>query len=202
MSGSDSAKPAVAQSRTRAAIKSYLHPRTAAMLVLGCSCGLPLLPISNTFGSLADATTRCSMTDIGLFAYTLLPYSLKFVWAPILDQVRCPSLIASGQAPGWMLVSQLGILVRFVGLWLSDPRNRNWSKWRCLRLLLVASPAASQDISVDAWRIEVAPAEEQGTMLGAYQLGYRVDRAGDASAAPYLAQHDVLARGIDLSAAA
>src|SRR6516162_9523562 len=98
-------------SRTRAAIRSYLQPRTATMLVLGSACGLPLLTISNTLG-LWLTDSKVSMTDIGLFAYTLLPYSFKFVWAPILDQVRLPVLHPLlGKRRAWMLVAQVGILV-------------------------------------------------------------------------------------------
>ncbi len=135
---------------------------------MASACGLPLLTISNTLGLwLTDA--KISMTDIGLFAYTLLPYSLKFVWAPILDQVKLPILHdLLGKRRAWMLVAQLGILVAFIGLWVSDPHTQLVQV--ALFALLLGFSGASQDISVDAWRIEVAPAEEQGTMLGAYQL--------------------------------
>ena len=100
---------AVKPSRTRDAIASYLQPRSATMLVLGMSCGLPLLTITNAL-SLWLTDAKVSMTDIGLFAYTLLPYSLKFVWAPILDQVKLPVLHDRlGKRRAWMLVAQLGI---------------------------------------------------------------------------------------------
>lgn len=169
-----------------AAIRSYLQPRTATMLVLGAACGLPFLTIANTLG-LWLTDSKVSMTDIGLFAYTLLPYSLKFVWAPILDQVKLPVLHPLfGKRRSWMLVAQAGILIAFVGLWFSDPHTA------LLRVamfaLLLGFSGASQDISVDAWRIEAAPAEEQGTMLGAYQLGYRLTALATAAFAPYLAQ--------------
>lgn len=172
--------------RTRAAIRSYLQPRTATMLFLGCACGLPLLTISNAL-SLWLTDYGVSMTNIGLFAYTLLPYSLKFVWAPVLDQVRLPLLHRwLGKRRSWMLVAQLGILMAFVGLWFSDPRTQ------LLQIgffaLLLGFSGASQDISVDAWRIEIAPLDEQGTMLGAYQLGYRLTALATAALAPYIAQ--------------
>lgn len=179
--------PSLAQaSRTRAAIASYLQPRSATMLVLGSACGLPLLTISNALGLwLTDSSV--SMTEIGLFAYTLLPYSFKFVWAPLLDQVRLPLLHALlGKRRAWMLVAQLGILISFVGLCLSDPRTELVQV--ALFALLLGFCGASQDISVDAWRIEIAPAEEQGTMLGAYQLGYRLTALATAALAPYIAQ--------------
>src|SRR5665213_3623558 len=120
----DRATAPVRRGRTRAAIESYLKPRTATMLILGSACGLPLLTISNTLGLwLTDA--KVSMTDIGLFAYTLLPYSLKFVWAPILDQVQLPVLHRLlGKRRAWMLVAQGGILIAFIGLWFSDPQTQ------------------------------------------------------------------------------
>lgn len=171
---------------TRAAIASYLKPRSATMLVLGASCGLPLLTISNVL-SLWLTDGGASMTEIGLFAYTLLPYSFKFVWAPLLDQVRLPVLHdLLGKRRSWMLVAQLGILLAFIGLSLSDPHTQLMQI--ALFALLLGFSGASQDISVDAWRIEIAPAEEQGTMLGAYQLGYRLTALATAALAPYVAQ--------------
>ncbi len=172
--------------QTRAAIASYWQPRSATMLVLGAACGLPLLTISNALGLwLTDSSI--SMTEIGLFAYTLLPYSFKFVWAPLLDQVRLPLLHRLlGKRRSWMLVAQVGILLSFVGLCLSDPHTELVQV--ALFALLLGFCGASQDISVDAWRIEIAPAEEQGTMLGAYQLGYRLTALATAALAPYIAQ--------------
>ena len=173
-------------SRTRAALQSYLKPRTATMLVLGAACGLPLLTISNVLG-LWLTDNGVSMTEIGLFAYTLLPYSFKFVWAPVLDQVRLPILHRLlGKRRSWILVAQLGILIAFAGLWFSNPRT-DLVQIAFFALLLGFS-GASQDISVDAWRIEIAPREEQGTMLGGYQLGYRLTALATAALAPYIAQ--------------
>ena len=172
---------------TRAALASYLQPRSATMLVLGSASGLPLLTIINVL-SLWLTDNKVSMTDIGLFAYTLLPYSFKFVWAPILDQVRLPVLHALlGKRRSWMLVAQFGILVAFVGLWFSDPQTELFHV--ALFALLLGFSGASQDISIDAWRIEVAPKEEQGTMLGAYQLGYRLTALATAALAPIIAQN-------------
>jgi PAT family beta-lactamase induction signal transducer AmpG len=85
-----------------------------------------------------------------------------------------------------MLVAQFGILIAFAGLWFSNPRTDLVQV--ALFALLLGFSGASQDISVDAWRIEIAPAEEQGTMLGAYQLGYRLTALATAALAPYIAQ--------------
>jgi len=186
MSAGPRASETAPVSRTRAALQSYLKPRTATMLVLGAACGLPLLTISNVLG-LWLTDNHISMTDIGLFAYTLLPYSFRFVWAPLLDQVRLPVLHRLlGKRRSWMLVAQFGILTAFIGLWFSDPRIELVQV--ALFALLLGFSGASQDISVDAWRIEIAPAEEQGTMLGAYQLGYRLTALATAALAPFIAQ--------------
>lgn len=180
-------RAAPAQKHTAlAAIKSYLQPRAATMLVLGSACGLPFLTIANTLG-LWLTDSKVSMTNIGLFAYTLLPYSLKFVWAPILDQVKLPLLHPLlGKRRSWMLVAQVGILIAFVGLWFADPQTELFRV--AMFALLLGFSGASQDISVDAWRIEVAPAEEQGTMLGAYSLGYRLTSLATAALVPFIAQ--------------
>jgi PAT family beta-lactamase induction signal transducer AmpG len=85
-----------------------------------------------------------------------------------------------------MLVAQVGIVIAFIGLCLSDPHTQLLRV--ALFALLLGFCGASQDISVDAWRIEIAPAEEQGTMLGAYQLGYRLTALATAALAPYIAQ--------------
>src|ERR1700741_4017521 len=87
--GSSRGSPMAAKRTFREALLSYAHPRVATMLVLGAACGLPLLTISNTLG-LWLTDSNVTMTSIGLFAYTLLPYSFKFAWAPILDQVKLP----------------------------------------------------------------------------------------------------------------
>ena len=169
------------------ALKNYMQPRSATMLVLGAACGLPFLTIANTL-NLWLTDNQVSMTDIGLFALTLLPYSFKFVWAPILDQVRLPVLHRLlGKRRSWMLVAQVGIVIAFIGLLLSDPKADLVQV--ALFALLLGFCGASQDISVDAWRIEIAPPEEQGTMLGAYQTGYRLTALMTAAAAPIIAQH-------------
>src|ERR1700743_3087714 len=100
---------------TLAALRSYLQPRSATILALGASCGLPLLTITNVL-TLWLTDNKVTIAAVGLFAYTLLPYSFKFVWAPLLDQVKLPVLHRLlGQRRSWMLVAQVGILIAFIG---------------------------------------------------------------------------------------
>ncbi|MGQ0740772.1 MAG: AmpG family muropeptide MFS transporter [Alphaproteobacteria bacterium] len=171
---------------TLGALKSYAHPRVAAMLVLGASCGLPLLTITGTL-ALWLTDNQVSLTDIGLFAYAALPYALKMVWAPVLDQVRLPVLHRLlGRRRSWILVAQLGAFLALLGLSFSNP-SENLALVAFFSLLL-GFAGANQDISVDAWRIEVAPKEEQGAMVAAYQLGYRLSVFATGVFALYLAQ--------------
>jgi PAT family beta-lactamase induction signal transducer AmpG len=157
------------------------------MLVLGASCGLPLLTIVGTL-ALWLTDNQLSLTDIGLFAYAALPYALKMIWAPVLDQVRLPVLHRLlGRRRSWMLVAQLGAFVAFLGLAFSDPASNLLLV--ALFALLLGFAGANQDISVDAWRIEVAPKEEQGAMVAAYQLGYRLSVFATGVFALYLAQY-------------
>jgi PAT family beta-lactamase induction signal transducer AmpG len=170
----------------REALMSYAQPRVATMLVLGASCGIPLLTIMGTL-ALWLTDNNVTMTSIGLFAYAGLPYAFKFVWAPILDQVKLPGLHRLlGKRRSWMLVAQAGVFVALLGLYFSDPAADLLQV--ALFALLLGFSGASQDISVDAWRIEVAPPEEQGNMVGAYQLGYRLAALATGVAALYIAE--------------
>ena len=171
----------------RAALKSYAQPRVATMLVLGAACGLPLMTIISTL-SLWLTDNHVSLTDIGLFAYAGLPYALKILWAPVLDQVRLPVLHRLlGRRRSWMLLAQLLAFAAMLGLALSDPSSNLLVV--ALFALLLGFAGANQDISVDAWRIEVAPKEDQGAMVASYQLGYRLSVLATGVLALYIAQY-------------
>ena len=150
----------------------YRHPRVAAMLFLGFSAGLPF---ALTAGTLTAWLTRegGSRGESGMVALVGTFYALKFVWAPLLDQLRVPLLTRwLGRRRSWMLVAQLGIAAALCAMSVTDPGDQ-------LPLLAwfavcVAFFSATQDIAVDAWRIEAVDAELQGAMAASYQLGYRV----------------------------
>jgi len=150
----------------------YRHPRVAGMLFLGFSAGLPF---ALTAGTLAAWLTRAgiSMSDIGLLALIGILYGFKFVWAPLLDQSNVPLLTrVLGHRRGWILLSQLAIAAALLGISLSDP-NRELDRIVWLAII-VAFSSATQDIAIDAWRIEIVPEEMQGAMAASYQLGYRI----------------------------
>lgn len=150
----------------------YRHPRVAAMLFLGFSAGLPFLLVFSTLSAwLAQAGIQRS--TIGLLSWVGITYSIKFFWAPVVDRLRLPLLYALlGRRRSWMLLAQLGMSAGLAGLALHDPVTELAKMIACA--LLVAFSSATQDIAIDAWRIEATEAERQGAMSAAYQLGYRI----------------------------
>ena len=150
----------------------YLRPKTLAMLLLGFSSGLPFLLVANTFGYwLRDEHT--SLTAIGFLSWVGIAYSLKFLWAPVMDRVDLPLFKRLGRRRGWMMFSQI-----VVGLALCAMGGVG-TKAGLGRLgalaLVVAFAASTQDIVIDAWRIESADdGEEQGLLASAYQFSYRL----------------------------
>ncbi len=155
-----------------AALATYSRPRVLAMLFLGFSAGLPFLLVFSTLSAwLAQA--GISRTEIGLLSWIGITYSIKFFWAPVVDRLPLPLLTRMlGRRRSWMLLAQIGIAAGLYGLSLSDPSLALAPVvWMAL---LVAFSSATQDIVIDAWRIEAATNELQGSMAAAYQFGYRV----------------------------
>ena len=154
------------------AIRIWFERRTLVMLALGFAAGLPNLLIFDTLSAwLREA--GLSLEVIGFFALATLSYSLKFIWAPLVDRVHIPGLTRLiGHRRSWMLVAQAAIVV---GLWLIAGANPAADLGRMAVLaVLVGFAGATQDIVIDAWRIEAAPGDRQGPMATAYQWGYRV----------------------------
>jgi PAT family beta-lactamase induction signal transducer AmpG len=160
-------------------IADYLRPKTLTMLFLGFSSGLPFYLVGNTFGYwLRDEHT--SLSTIGFLSWVGIAYSLKFLWAPFMDRVDLPLFGRLGHRRGWMMFSQI-----VVGLALAAMGGIG-TKAGLGRLgafaLVVAFAAATQDIVVDAWRIESADdGEEQGLLASAYQFSYRLALLGTDS---------------------
>jgi len=154
------------------AIKVYGQSRVWAMMFLGFSAGLPLLLV---FGTLSGWLARVGIdkTTIGFVSWVALVYGLKFMWAPVVDRLRLPLLGRMfGQRRSWMLLAQCSIIIGLLNMAANDPLlNLEMLVWSAL---LVAFSSATQDITIDAWRIEALPVESQGAMAGTYQLGYRL----------------------------
>lgn len=150
----------------------YLQPKMLAMLLLGFSAGLPLLLV---FGTLSFwlAKEGIDRTTIGFISWVALFYGFKFVWAPIVDRAKIPLItLWLGQRRSWMLLAQFGVLIGLISLGTVSPSEQ--LSIAVMLAMLVAFSSATQDISLDAWRIESAPDEQQGAMAATYQLGYRL----------------------------
>jgi PAT family beta-lactamase induction signal transducer AmpG len=164
MTSPPSAKP-------RHALSAYLKPKTLVMLALGFSSGLPFLLVGNTFGYwLRDEGT--ALSAIGFLSWVGIAYSLKFLWAPILDRVGAPFLGFLGRRRGWMLLAQIFVALGLVAMGIAGT-GHGLAALGALALV-VAFSSSTQDIAIDAWRIEIAQDhEELGLLTSAYQLGYR-----------------------------
>ncbi len=156
----------------REAWSIYRHPRVAVMLFLGFSAGLPFLLVFSTLSAwLRDNET--SLTVIGFFSWVGITYSIKVIWAPVVDRWALPLLGGwFGKRRSWMLVSQLGIALGLAGMSFCDPQTN--LSWIAYFAVFVAFNSATQDIVIDAYRIEAVIVEFQGAMAAAYVLGYRV----------------------------
>ena len=153
------------------ALSIYRQPRVLAMLFLGFSAGLPFFLVYSTLSAWLRQV-GIQRSTIGMLAWVGILFSLKFLWAPIIDRVPPPLLQRLlGRRRGWMLLAQLGIAVGLFNLSLCEPAAgvRPLALWA----LFTTFCAATQDIALDAWRIESAPLPQQGAMLSAYQIGYR-----------------------------
>ena len=154
------------------ALSIYRRPRVLAMLFLGFSAGLPFYLVYSTLSAWLRQV-GIQRSTIGMLAWVGILYSIKVLWAPVIDRVPPPLLHrVLGRRRGWMLLAQLGIAVGLINISLCDPAAgvRPLALWA----LFTAFCSATQDIALDAWRIESAPLQLQGAMLGAYQIGYRV----------------------------
>ena len=154
------------------ALKVYGQPRVLAMLFLGFSAGLPLLLV---FGTLSGWLARVGIdkSTIGHISWVALLYGLKFTWSPLVDHLRLPLLHrVFGQRRSWMLLAQVGIVSGLLLMAASNPQSH--LNILVYSALLVAFSSATQDIAIDAWRIEAMPVETQGAMAATYQTGYRL----------------------------
>ena len=150
----------------------YRNPKVIAMLFLGFSAGLPLLLV---FGTLSAwlRVEGVDKTTIGFVSWVALAYGFKFLWSPLVDRLPLPLLTRRlGQRRGWMLLAQFGVIVGLLQMATSDPLSQLQAV--VIFAVITAFSSATQDISIDAWRIEAIGEDFQGAMAGAYQLGYRL----------------------------
>lgn len=165
-------EPASGGSLSRAGLAVYLHRRVLAMLFLGFSAGLPFPLVFATLSAWL-ATAGVSKSSIGMFAWIGMAYALKFLWAPLVDRLPLPGLTRwLGRRRSWMLVAQAGVILALLMLAGADPATG--LRQVALLSLAVACCSATQDIAIDAWRIEAVDPQLQGAMAASYQFGYRL----------------------------
>jgi MFS transporter, PAT family, beta-lactamase induction signal transducer AmpG len=155
-----------------AALKVYTHPRVIGMLFLGFSAGLPLLLVLGTL-SFWLSEAGIARATIGHLSWVGLAYGVKFLWSPLVDRLPLPFLTAMlGRRRAWLLLSQLCIAAALLRMANTDP-VLNLAHTVYLALA-VAFASATQDIALDAYRIEAVEVEKQGAMAASYQAGYRL----------------------------
>lgn len=169
----------------RTALAVYREPRLVIIFLMGFASGLPL---ALTGATLAIWLTelRLSLTSIGLFAVLGVPYNVKFIWSPLLDRMPIPGLTRRlGRRRSWLLVIQLALIGAIVALGATRPGQAPW--WTALAALGVAFLSASQDVVIDAYRIETAREHEQGATAAMTQYGYRLGMLASGAGALLLA---------------
>jgi PAT family beta-lactamase induction signal transducer AmpG len=156
----------------RSVLSDFLQRRTLVMLALGFSAGLPNLLIFDTLSAWLRGE-GISLAVIGFFSLATLAYSAKFLWAPLVDRTGVPFITGwLGHRRSWMLLAQVAVII---GLWAISGSNPSAQLgFVAAAAVFVGFSGATQDIVIDAWRIEAADDSQQGIMAAAYQWGYRV----------------------------
>lgn len=166
-------------------LKVYADRRMLAILLMGFASGLPFALTGPTL-SIWLREDGVSLTDIGFFALVGLSYNLKFLWAPVIDRLPVPLLTRLlGRRRSWALAIQAALALAILGLGTSDPLHDRL--WVAALAVIVAFLSASQDIVIDAYRVELLAAPEQGAGAAATQIGWRIGLITSAAGALYLA---------------
>ncbi|WP_185267471.1 AmpG family muropeptide MFS transporter [Halopseudomonas xiamenensis] len=168
--------------------KVYLKPRVLGMLFLGFSAGLPLLLVGGTFSAwLRDLGIE--LAAIGFLSWVGMAHSIKVLWAPLIDRAPLPLLSRLlGRRRAWMLLAQLVIAGALLGMALTDPREN--LTLVALWAVLAAFGSATQDVAIDAYRVEAEARHRQAAMAATYVTGYRVAILAAGAGALHLASID------------
>jgi len=169
----ESAEPSsTISARWLKAIAVYTRTRVLIVLLLGFSAGLPLALVTSTLQAWLTQS-GIDLKTIGLFSLVGLPYTFKFFWAPLVDALRVPLLTRLlGRRRSWLVLSQILLIAAIIVLGYSDPKTSVF--YVTIAALLVAAASATQDIVIDAFRVESLPQEEQAAGIASYILAYRV----------------------------
>lgn len=174
----------------RDTLRSLWDRRVLSLLFLGFTAGLPILLIFSSL-SLWLVEAGVERAAVTFFSWAALGYSFKFIWAPLVDRMPLPLLTRwLGRRRAYLLLAQLGVIVAIVGMASTDPASGPTSLTAmALFAVLLGFMSATQDIVIDAYRIEVAPPERQGVLSSAYIAGYRLGMIVAGAGALLLAEH-------------
>ena len=163
----------------------YSSSESIRMIFLGFSAGLPH-PLLFATRTVWLASVEVSISEISMFGWVGIIYAIKFLWAPMLDNLSIPVLTkALGQRRSWILFMQLVILMGFIWMSFFDPTQD--LLLLAYLAILIAFASASQDVAIDAYRIEIIENKYQAAMAASYQLGYRISALTSGAGALYLA---------------
>ncbi|TBU98398.1 AmpG family muropeptide MFS transporter [Stutzerimonas kirkiae] len=169
----------------RDAIAAYASPATLALLLLGFAAGLPAILVFSTL-SVWLREAGVSRETIGFASWISLAYAFKWVWSPMLDQWRLPWIGRLGKRRSWLVLSQSLIALGLVGMALCNPQH-NLGLLIALAVV-VAFSSATQDIAIDAYRLEIAEQKLQATLAASYMTGYRIAMLLASAGALFLAE--------------
>ena len=169
------------------AFSIYLNRRVLAMLFLGFSAGLPLFLIFSTL-SLWLREAGVDRSAVTYFSWAALAYSFKFIWAPVIDKLPLPFLHQLlGRRRSWLLVAQLSVILAIV--WMAMVNPAQGLSGMVIAVILLGFSSASQDIVIDAYRIEAVKKEFQAAMSAMYIAGYRIGMLVSGAGGLYLASY-------------
>ena len=155
------------------------------MAILGVGAGLPFLLVFSTL-NLWLSEMGVSKTHIGLFAAIGVTYSVKVIWAPVIDHLKLPFIYRLGRRRSWLLLAQAGVAASLLVMSTIDPSEALLGI--AIAGVCVAFSSATQDIALDAWRIEAVPLRLQGMMSASYIFGYRLGLLFAGAGALYIAE--------------
>ena len=173
----------------QAFLDAYINPQALALLFLGFAAGVPYLLIFSSLG-LWLREAGIDRATVTMFGWATLGYSFKFIWSPLIDRLPIPILGKMlGHRRSWLLLSQLLIITAIVIMALTDPTSDTAVKAMAMGAVLLGFSAATQDIVIDAYRIESAPMQMQTALSATYVTGYRLGMIVSGAGVLYLASY-------------
>lgn len=171
-------------------LRLFLHPKVLTLLFLGFSAGLPLLLIFSTL-SVWLTEAGVARSAVTFFSWAALGYSFKFIWAPLVDLLPLPFLTRLlGRRRSWMLLAQLSIIVAILWMACTNPAlNANYLTIIALAAVMLGFSSATQDIVIDAYRIECAEESMQALLASVYIVGYRLAMIASGAGSLFLADY-------------